>query len=54
MLELARKVLDLTGSRSQIVNASAARRRPAPARPDIAIARERWSWEPKVPLEQDC
>src|SRR5678816_339583 len=52
MLELARKVLDLTGSRSQIVTRPLPADDPRQRRPDIAIARERLGWEPKVPLEQ--
>jgi UDP-glucuronate decarboxylase len=52
MLELARKVLDLTGSRSQIVFRPLPRDDPRQRRPDIRIARERLGWTPKVALEQ--
>jgi UDP-glucuronate decarboxylase len=51
MLELAEKVLELTGSRSQI------RREPLPSDdprqrcPDIALARRILDWEPRTPLE---
>jgi UDP-glucuronate decarboxylase len=52
ILELARKVLALTGSSVPII------RKPLPAddperrRPDISLARERLQWEPTVPLEE--
>jgi UDP-glucuronate decarboxylase len=52
MLQLARKVLDLTGSGSRIVFRPLPRDDPRQRRPDIRIARERLGWEPKVPLEQ--
>jgi UDP-glucuronate decarboxylase len=51
ILELARKVIEITGSRSQIV------RRPLPAddprqrQPDISRAKELLSWAPTIPLE---
>ena len=51
ILELARKVLALTGSSVPII------RKPLPAddperrRPDISLARERLQWEPSVSLE---
>jgi UDP-glucuronate decarboxylase len=52
ILELAQKVLALTGSSVPII------RKPLPAddperrRPDISLARERLQWEPTVPLEE--
>jgi len=52
MLELARKVLDLTGSRSQVVFRPLPGDDPRQRRPDIRIARERLGWAPKVSLEQ--
>jgi UDP-glucuronate decarboxylase len=52
MLELARKVLDLTGSHSQIVFRPLPADDPRQRRPDIRIARERLGWAPKVSLEQ--
>jgi len=51
MLELARKVLDLTGSSSRIVSRPLPADDPRQRRPDIHIARERLGWEPKVSLE---
>jgi UDP-glucuronate decarboxylase len=52
MLELARKVIELTGSGSKIVFRSLPADDPRQRRPDIRIARERLGWTPKVPLEQ--
>jgi UDP-glucuronate decarboxylase len=53
MVELAQRVIEITGSRSKLV------RRPLPAddprqrQPDIGLARQALGgWEPKVPLEQ--
>ncbi len=51
MLELAEKIIKLTGSKSQL------RYQPLPAddpkqrQPDITLAREKLKWEPKVNLE---
>jgi UDP-glucuronate decarboxylase len=50
MLELAHTVLELTGSRSPLVHAAAPGDDPARRRPDIALARARLEWTPRVPL----
>jgi UDP-glucuronate decarboxylase len=52
MLELARKVLDLTGSSSRIVSRPLPADDPRQRRPEIRIAREDLAWVPKVSLEQ--
>jgi UDP-glucuronate decarboxylase len=52
MLELAHKVLELTGSDSRIVSRPLPADDPRQRRPDIHIAQERLGWAPKVPLEQ--
>ena len=52
MLELARTVLELTGSHSQIVFRPLPADDPRQRRPDIRVARERLGWTPKVSLEQ--
>ena len=52
MLELARKVLDLTGSRSRIVSRPLPRDDPRQRRPDISLAHEHLGWTPRVPLEE--
>jgi UDP-glucuronate decarboxylase len=51
MIELAEKVLRLTGSRSKLVFEPLPLDDPKQRQPDIAIAREHLSWQPKVSLE---
>ncbi len=50
MLELAKLVLDLTGSRSRLVYRPLPQDDPRQRRPDIARARELLDWAPKVRL----
>jgi dTDP-glucose 4,6-dehydratase len=50
VLDLARIVLDITGSDSEIVFEPLPVDDPAQRRPDITIARERLGWEPQVSL----
>lgn len=50
--ELAHKVIDLTGSRSQIVREPRPQDDPGQRQPDIALARARLGWEPKVQLDE--
>ncbi len=52
ILELAEKVKDLTGSRSEIVFRPLPQDDPLQRRPDITRARELLGWEPVVPLEK--
>jgi dTDP-glucose 4,6-dehydratase len=52
MLELARMVRDLCGSRSEIVFEPLPIDDPKRRRPDISLAREVLAWEPHVPLEE--
>ena len=52
MLELAQHVLRLTGSRSQLRFEPLPQDDPKQRQPDIAQARARLGWEPKVGLEQ--
>jgi UDP-glucuronate decarboxylase len=51
MIELAQAVLDLTRSNSRIVYRELPRDDPRQRQPDIALAREHLSWEPRVPLK---
>lgn len=51
MLELAERIVRVTGSRSRIVHAPLPPDDPRQRRPDIALARERLGWEPKVSLD---
>jgi len=52
MLECARQVLAVTGSKSAIVHQPLPQDDPARRRPDIAKARTLLHWEPKVPLRE--
>ena len=52
MLELAEKVIALTGSKSKIKREPAPIDDPRQRRPDIALARQELGWEPKVQLEE--
>lgn len=50
ILELARKIVALTESRSEIVFKALPSDDPVQRQPDIELARSRLGWEPKVPL----
>jgi len=50
LLELAHAVVDVTGSRSEIVHEALPTDDPKVRRPDIALARELLGWEPRVEL----
>lgn len=52
ILELAQKVLELTGSRSEMVFKPLPSDDPIQRKPDIGLAKETLSWEPRVPLDQ--
>ncbi len=52
MLELAEKVIDMTGSRSRIVFRPLPEDDPRMRRPDITLAKSKLDWEPKVPLDE--
>ena len=52
MLELAQRVVALTGSRSEIVHRPLPQDDPRQRQPDIARARELLDWEPTVPLAE--
>jgi UDP-glucuronate decarboxylase len=51
MIELAERVKELTGSRSDLVRKPLPIDDPKQRRPDIALAREELGWEPSVKLE---
>ena len=51
MLELAEKVISLTGSSSKIIYQPLPPDDPKQRKPDISLAREKLRWEPKVALE---
>jgi dTDP-glucose 4,6-dehydratase len=52
LLELAESVIDVTGSRSQIVHEALPQDDPQVRRPDITLARQILGWEPRVPLRE--
>lgn len=52
MLELAEKVIHLTGSKSQLVFQSLPSDDPKQRQPDIALAKSKLDWEPKIRLEE--
>ena len=51
MLELAQKVISLTGSASEIIFQDLPQDDPKQHQPDISLARAKLGWEPKVNLE---
>jgi UDP-glucuronate decarboxylase len=51
ILELARKVIELTGSNSKIVHEPLPKDDPKQRKPDISLAKSELQWEPKVTLE---
>jgi dTDP-glucose 4,6-dehydratase len=52
LLDLAHQVIDLTGSRSEIVHEALPVDDPQVRRPDISLARELLRWEPTVELRE--
>lgn len=53
MIELAKEILDITGSKSKLIYLPLPQDDPTQRQPDIRLAREKLSgWEPKVPLKE--
>jgi UDP-glucuronate decarboxylase len=52
ILELAQKIIAMTGSGSKVVFAPLPEDDPSQRQPDITLAKERLAWQPEVPLEQ--
>ncbi|HDI00307.1 MAG TPA: SDR family NAD-dependent epimerase/dehydratase, partial [Firmicutes bacterium] len=52
VLEMAKKIIELTGSSSKIAFKPLPQDDPKVRRPDITRAREVLGWEPKVPVEE--
>jgi UDP-glucuronate decarboxylase len=50
ILELARMIIDLVGSTSEIVHRELPQDDPLQRQPDIGLAKEKLNWEPSVPL----
>jgi UDP-glucuronate decarboxylase len=51
ILELAQKVIDIVGSKSEIVHRQLPQDDPKQRRPDISLARQALDWAPRVDLE---
>ena len=52
MLELAEKVIKLTGSKSKIIYIPPALSDPKMRRPDISLAKKKLGWQPKIKLDE--
>jgi len=52
LLELAEAVIELTGSRSEIVHEALPTDDPKVRQPDISLARQLLGWEPRVELRE--
>ncbi len=52
MLELAKTVIELTGTKSKIVHKPLPQDDPKQRQPDITLAKEHLNWEPKVSLRE--
>ena len=52
MLELAKKVIELTGSKSKIVYLPLPQDDPTQRKPMIDLAKKELNWEPTIPLEE--
>lgn len=52
ILELAKKVIELTGSSSKLIFKPLPENDPAKRKPDISLAKEKLKWEPKIQLEE--
>jgi len=52
ILELAQKIIDLTGSKSKIIFQALPEDDPMQRKPDISRARELLKWEPEIKLEE--
>ena len=52
MMDLAKKIVALAGSKSKIILEPLPTDDPKVRKPDISIARAKLNWEPRVPLEE--
>ena len=50
--ELAEKTLEITGSKSELINMPLPQDDPTQRQPDISLAKEKLDWEPAIKLEQ--
>ena len=52
ILEIAQKIIELTGSKSQIIYKDLPSDDPQQRQPDIALARQVLNWEPRIKVEE--
>ncbi|MBU0466561.1 MAG: GDP-mannose 4,6-dehydratase, partial [Nanoarchaeota archaeon] len=52
ILDLAYKIIQLTGSESKIIHQDLPKDDPSKRKPDISLARQKLNWSPKVSLEE--
>jgi len=52
ILELAEEILEMTGSRSEIIFKPLPADDPKQRRPDISLAKTKLAWEPRVTLDE--
>ena len=52
VLELAKKIIELTGSKSKIVFRPLPQDDPCQRKPDISLAKEKLDWQPTVNLDE--
>ncbi len=52
IMDFARIILKLTGSKSQVMHQPLPEDDPVQRQPDIGLARTRLGWEPRIPLEE--
>jgi UDP-glucuronate decarboxylase len=52
ILELAEKVISMTGTKSKIIYKPLPSDDPMQRKPDISIAKEKLNWEPKIVLDE--
>ena len=52
ILEMALRIIDMLGSRSSLTYLPLPEDDPVQRQPDIALARQLLSWEPRIPLEE--
>ncbi len=53
ILELAKLIIELTGSKSKIIHQDLPKDDPTQRQPDITLAKEKIGWDPKITLRED-
>ncbi len=52
ILELAHKIIEMTGTKSKVIHNKLPADDPVQRKPDISLAREKLGWNPSIPLEK--